>query len=61
MPPILESPPSVAAIESVSLLDAQVVTTADEVCVFPIACPAPDGVTLSVQVADGIGTTDRMG
>ena len=71
MPPILESPVSVAVIESVNLLDAQIVTTADEVCVFPVACPAPEagrlpypyppaGATLSVQVADGIGLSDRL-
>lgn len=60
MPPILESPVNVAGIESVNLLDAQVVTTADDVCVLPILCPAPDSATLSVHVADGIGLADRM-
>lgn len=61
MPPILQSPVNAAAIESASLLDAHVVTTADDVCVFPVACPAADPATLTVQVQDGIGLADRMG
>ena len=56
MPPILESPA-----EPSSVLDAHVVTTADDVCVFPVACPAADPATLTVQVQDGIGLADRMG
>lgn len=56
MPPVLESPVS----EPSSPLEAQVVTTGD--VAGAIGCvPLADGPTLSVQVQDGIGLSDKMG